>query len=157
MYKFLPENSWENNKGLTTYYFLVNNWYHNRISLDICILGDAGGFLEVFCWLCSYSRNTNRVLRVLCDNSSSLIFTTSRFWNIFCLQRARKKPLIYANLSQSHSVLSQALRSCSWLEPLRVSRPSLAYTRLVASCSSCYRKRSAECWTRASALATKID
>ena len=44
-------------------------------------------------------------------------------------------PPIHANLSQSHSV------------------PSLAYTRLIASCSRCYRKRSAECWTRASALA----
>ena len=65
------------------------------------------------------------------------------------------RPLIYANLSQSHLALSQALRSCSWLETLRVSRPSLSHTlksMLVAN-----RHRSARCWTRASALAAWFE
>ena len=65
------------------------------------------------------------------------------------------RPLIHANLSQSHLALSQALRSCSWLETLRVSRPSLSHTlksMLVAN-----RHRSARCWTRASALAAWFE
>ena len=53
-------------------------------------------------------------------------------------------------LSQSRSVPSHVVPSCSWLESLRASRPSLTSTRLIVASRMANRHRSAERLTRAS-------
>ena len=67
----------------------------------------------------------------------SFLFYLSEFYlkllDTYSKNKKKRKPPIHANLSQSHSVPSHAVPSCSWLESLRASRPSLTSPRLIVA------------------------